>query len=551
MKNRRKIIATSALIYANGPIHLGHLVEYIQTDIWNRFQKLQGHESYYICGSDAHGTPIMLRAEKEGITPKALVEKVFAEHQQDFSDFHIEFDSFCNTDTELNKRRVCKIYEKLKANGDISTKIVRQFYDEEKQMFLPDRFVKGDCPRCAAKEQYGDNCESCGATYTPTDLKNPYSTVSGSAPVEKESEHYFFALPHYQDFLSEWANSGHIKTSVKNKLDEWFSAGLQDWDISRDAPYFGFEIPDAPGKYFYVWLDAPVGYMSNFEEYCKTNNDISFDEFWAADSSTELHHFVGKDIMYFHTLFWPAMLKGANYRTPTAVHTHGFLTVGGQKMSKSRGTFIKGRTYLDHLPAEFLRYYYATKLGDTAEDIDLNFTDFRLRINSDLIGKYINIASRCAGFIYKKFDANLAGEITEPELFNQFVEQANVIANHYEQRDYKRAMRDIMALADSANQYIAEKEPWRLAKDEATLPQVHGICSLALNLFRLLTLYLKPVLPELAKKVEAFLNIEPLTWQDATTPLLNHKINKFKPLMQRIDEETTTALQVAAQNNND
>lgn len=542
----RKILTTSALIYANGPLHLGHLVEYIQTDIWHRFQKMQGHEAYYICGSDTHGTPIMLRAEKEGITPEALIERIHQEHKQDFAEFFVEFDNFYTTHSDENRELSSEIYRRLKANGDISSKTIKQFYDPEREMFLPDRFIKGECPRCGAGDQYGDNCEVCGATYAPTELVNPASVVTGATPIEKESVHFFFDLPKHEAFLKDWANSGHLQKTITNKLAEWFDTGLQKWDISRDAPYFGFEIPDEAGKYFYVWLDAPVGYMASFKNFCQ--DDAKLAEFWSADSKAELHHFVGKDIMYFHALFWPAMLHGAGFRTPTAVHTHGFLTVDGQKMSKSRGTFIKASTYLKHLTPESLRYYYAAKLGDNAEDIDLNLNDFRLRINSDLVGKYINIASRTAGFIVKKFAGQLGDMICEPELWQEFITAGTEVANCYEQRDFGKAMRHIMALADKANQYIAEKEPWALAKDESKLAEVQAICTLAINLFRLLSIYLKPVLPTIVKQVEAFLNVEPLTWTDAEQPLLNHTINKFKPLMQRVQEEDVEALIEATKN---
>lgn len=544
----RKILTTSALIYANGPIHLGHLVEYIQTDIWHRFQKLRGHEAYYVCGDDAHGTPIMLRAEKEGISAEELIARVHEEHQLDFSDFLIEFDNFSTTHCDENRVLAQEIYCRLKQKGDISRKVITQFYDPEREMFLPDRFIKGECPRCGAADQYGDNCEVCGATYAPTEIINPVSVVTGATPIERESEHFFFDLPNYVDFLRQWANADHLQIAITNKLDEWFDAGLQNWDISRDAPYFGFEIPDEPNKYFYVWMDAPIGYMASFKQLCQRQPDLNFDQFWHADSNVELHHFIGKDIMYFHALFWPAMLHGAGFRTPTAIHTHGFLTVDGKKMSKSRGTFIKARTFLQHLPAETLRYYYAAKLADNAEDIDLSFNDFRLRVNSDLVGKYINIASRTAGFIVKKFDGMLGDNLVEPELWQTFLTQGEAIAQHYEQRDFAKAIRAIMALADKANQYIAEQEPWSLAKDESKLPQVQDVCTLSINLFRLLTIYLKPVLPQLAGKVEQFLNIEPLSWSDSTTNLLQHKINKFKPLMQRIDEEHVEALQQAAKN---
>ena len=544
--NTRKILVTSALIYANGPVHLGHLVEYIQTDIWQRFQKLRGHTCYYICGNDAHGAPIMLRAEKEGITPEALIARIYDEHTADFAAFNIGFDHFYTTHSPENRALVSDIYSKLQEKGDIVTKTITQFFDPEKQMFLPDRFIKGECPRCRAADQYGDNCEVCGATYNATELHNPRSTVSGATPIEKDSEHYFFALPNYADFLKAWGQSGHLQSATTNKLDEWFAAGLQPWDISRDAPYFGFEIPNVPNKYFYVWLDAPVGYMASFQHYCAAHPSVSFDDYWRADSNAELHHFIGKDIMYFHALFWPALLHGANYRTPTAIHTHGFLTVDGQKMSKSRGTFIKASTYRKQLKPEYLRYYYAAKLTDNPEDIDLNFDDFRLRINSDLVGKYVNIASRCASFITKYFDGMLSATLNDDTLLKTFSQAENSIAENYEQLHFGQAMRDIMAHADMANEYIATQAPWTLAKDPARLDEVQQICTMGLNLFRILTIYLKPVLPSIAEQVETFLNIPPLTWADAQTPLLNHRINTFTPLLQRIDEQQIEALQAAA-----
>ena len=538
----RKIIVTSALPYANGPIHLGHMVEFIQTDIWKRFQQLIGNQCLYIWGSDAHGTPIMLRAEKEGITPEQLVARIHQEHTRDFDDFHISYDNFYTTHSPENNELACDIYRRLRERGDIEVKTIIQAFDPVKNIFLPDRFVKGECPRCHAKDQYGDNCEVCGATYTPMELKNPRSVLSDATPIEKESEHYFFKLPNHEQFLRDWTQAGHIPATVANKLDEWFTTGLQNWDISRDAPYFGFPIPDAKDKYFYVWLDAPIGYMASFKNLCSRRPDLNFDEYWKADSKTELHHFIGKDIMYFHALFWPATLHGAGYRTPTAIHTHGFLTVNGQKMSKSRGTFVKARTYLEHLDPEYLRYYFATKLTDSVEDIDLNFEDFRLRINSDLIGKYINIASRCAGFITKYFNNQLSAELADAELFANFVVQASSIAIHYENRDYSRAMREIMLLADKANQYIADQAPWSLAKNAETLASVQGICTMGLNLFRVLSIYLKPVLPTLTEKVETFFNVEAFTWQDHAQALLNHTINQFVPLMARIEETQIAAL---------
>ena len=544
----RKILVTSALTYANGPIHLGHMLEYIQTDIWHRFQKLMGNQSWYVGGDDAHGTAIMLRAEKENITPETLITRVINEHKTDLADFLISLDNYYTTHSAENRELASDIYLKLQARGDISVKIIKQAFDTEKQLFLPDRFIKGECPRCQSADQYGDNCEVCGATYSPTELINPRSVLSDTKPITKESEHYFFQLPHYAEFLQQWGRLGTLKTRICNKLDEWFTAGLQDWDISRDAPYFGFEIPNAPGKYFYVWLDAPIGYIASFKNLCTQRDDLNFTEFWQQESKTELHHFIGKDIIYFHALFWPAILKSADYRLPTKIHTHGFLTVNGQKMSKSRGTFIKAHTFSQHLAPEYLRYYFATKLDDNLEDIDLNWEDFRLRINSDLIGKYINIASRCAGFITKKFASLLSDEIDDLNLLKKFQDKGDVIFDYYQECHFSSAMREIMQLADQANQYIAQQAPWTLAKNESQLPKVQAICTMGINLFRLLTLYLKPVLPELAKRVEIFLNIEPLSATDYKKTLLNHKINKFKPLLQRIEAEQITALQTAAQN---
>jgi len=540
--SKRKILVTAALPYANGSIHLGHLVGYIQTDIWVRFQKMQGHDCIYVCGDDAHGTPIMLRAQQEGITPEELVEKMLVEHQQDFSEFFIGFDNYYTTHSEENRILAEDMYQKLYDRGDIEIKTISQAYDPEEKMFLPDRFVKGECPRCNTPDQYGDNCEACGATYLPTDLKNPVSVISGATPIEKESEHYFFKLSHYQDMLQKWIHEEHLQEQVINKLNEWFQGGLQDWDISRDEPYFGFEIPNAPGKYLYVWLDAPIGYMASFKNLCDKVGNINFEEYWGADSTTELYHFIGKDIIYFHALFWPAMLTGANYRMPTAVFANGFLTVDGKKMSKSRGTFINARTYLDHLDPEYLRYYFAAKLSSNIDDLDLNFDDFRQRVNADLVGKFINIASRCAGFISKHFDNQLSESLSDPILFEKFSSAGDSIASHYETREYNRAIREISALADLANQYIDDQKPWVLIKEEENSQKVHEICSMGMNLFRILMLYLKPVLPNLAIEVKDFLNIPELQWSDRTTPLLSHDINVFKPLLQRVDEEKVTAL---------
>lgn len=530
---QRKILITSALPYANGPTHLGHLLEYIQTDIWSRFQKLQGHEAYYVCADDAHGTPIMLNAQKQGITPEEAVEKVSIERQRDFADFNIKFDNYHSTHSQENKELSELIYNRLNDAGHIKRHTISQLFDPEKCIFLPDRFVTGTCPTCKSENQNGDNCDSCGATYSPTDLINPRSVMSGAEPILKDSEHYFFDLPAFEGMLKEWLHSGTIQQEMANKLDEWFTDGLQQWDISRDAPYFGFEIPNAPGKYFYVWLDAPIGYMASFKNLCDKKG-IDFDAFWAADSDAELYHFIGKDIIYFHSLFWPAMLEGANFRKPTNVFAHGFVTVNGEKMSKSKGTFIKARTYLDNLNPEYLRYYYAAKLSGGIVDLDLNLEDFAQRVNSDLVGKVVNIASRCAGFITKKFDGKLSATVMQPQLLKEFQAAAPSITAHYENREFSRAIREIMALADKANQFIDAAAPWVLIKDETKQQEAHEVCSLGLNLFRVLITYLKPVLPEMADNVEAFLN-DDLTWDGVQNALVSHPINKFKPLMQRVE----------------
>jgi len=537
----RKILVTSALPYANGSIHLGHLVEYIQTDIWSRFQKLRGHECYYVCADDAHGTPIMLRARGEGIEPEKLIERVWKEHTEDFAGFHIGFDNYHSTHSEENRECATLIYERNRDAGHIARRTISQAYDPEAEMFLPDRFIKGTCPKCGAEDQYGDNCEVCGATYAPTELKNPVSAVSGATPIEKDSEHLFFKLADFEKTLKDWHKAGHVQAEMANKLDEWFEAGLADWDISRDAPYFGFEIPDAQGKYFYVWLDAPIGYMASFRNFCDRQG-LDFDAFWGADSQAELYHFIGKDIIYFHALFWPAMLHGAGFRMPTAVYAHGFLTVDGAKMSKSRGTFIKARTYLKHLNPEYLRYYFAAKLSSRIDDLDLNLEDFAQRVNADLVGKVVNIASRCAGFIKKRFDGKLAASCAEPALYNTFVRTGEEIAADFEAREFGRAVRKIMALADQANQYIDEKAPWVVAKQEGRDAELHDICSVGINLFRVLVGYLKPILPRLAEDSEQFLNIEPMAWDTQAEPLLGHKINKFKPLMTRVDMDRIHAM---------
>ena len=530
---QRKILITSALPYANGPTHLGHLLEYIQTDIWSRFQKLQGHEAYYVCADDAHGTPIMLNAQKQGITPEEMVKNVSIERQRDFADFNIKFDNYHSTHSQENKELSELIYNRLNDAGHIKKHTISQLFDPEKGIFLPDRFVTGTCPTCKSEDQNGDSCDACGATYSPAELINPRSVMSGAEPVLKDSEHYFFDLPAFEDMLKEWLHSGSIQQEMANKLDEWFADGLQQWDISRDAPYFGFEIPGAPGKYFYVWLDAPIGYMASFKNLCDKQG-IDFDAFWQEGSDAELYHFIGKDIIYFHSLFWPAMLEGAKFRKPTNVFAHGFVTVNGAKMSKSKGTFIKARTYLDNLDPEFLRYYYAAKLNSGITDLDLNLEDFALRVNSDLVGKVVNIASRCAGFITKKFDGKLSDTVMDPKLLAEFQAATDTVAQHYENRDYSRAIREIMSLADKANQFIDTAAPWVLIKDEAKQEEAHQVCSLGLNLFRVLMTYLKPVLPGMASNVEAFLNDE-LSWQGAQTALISHPINKFKPLMQRVE----------------
>ena len=538
----RKILVTSALPYANGSIHLGHLVEYIQTDIWVRFQKMQGHTVHYVCADDTHGTPIMLRAEKEGITPEALIEGVHKEHSADFDDFLVGFDNYYSTNSDENKTLSQAIYKALKVNGKIATKTIEQFYDPVKNMFLPDRFIKGECPKCHAKDQYGDSCEVCGATYNPTELIGAYSAVSGAAPVRKETEHHFFKLSDCEAFLKEWTRSGTLQGEAANKMGEWFQNGLNDWDISRDAPYFGFEIPDAPGKYFYVWLDAPIGYMASFKNLC-AKNGLDFDEYWKVDSDTELYHFIGKDILYFHALFWPATLKYSGYRTPTQIFAHGFLTVNGEKMSKSRGTFITARSYLDHVKnPEYLRYYYAAKLNSNMEDIDLNLEDFVARVNSDLVGKYINIASRTAGFINKRFNGKLHPS-TDNAVVIELKSAADDIAKAYTARDYSKALREVMRLSDLANGFVAERAPWVMAKQEYKDAELQQVCSDALEMFRLLTLYLKPVLPKLATEIEVFLNIKPMQWHSVASSLtVEHTINDYNHLITRIEPKAIAAM---------
>lgn len=546
MSEPRQILVTSALPYANGSIHLGHMLEYIQTDMWVRFQKLRGNQCIYVCADDAHGSAIMLRAEKEGITPEQLIANVQAEHSSDFADFLVDFDNFHSTHSEENRELSGVIYARLRDAGHIATRSVTQYFDPEKGMFLADRFIKGTCPKCAAEDQYGDNCEKCGATYAPTELKNPKSAISGATPVLRDSQHFFFKLPDFQAMLQQWTRSGTLQDAVANKLAEWLDSGLQEWDISRDAPYFGFEIPGEPGKYFYVWLDAPIGYMASFKNLCARRPELDFDAFWSEGSKAELYHFIGKDIVNFHALFWPAMLEGAGFRKPSAVNVHGYLTVNGAKMSKSRGTFIKARTYLDHLQPEYLRYYYAAKLGRGVDDLDLNLEDFVQKVNSDLVGKVVNIASRCAGFIHKGNEGVMVAGDAAPELTEAFLAAAPSIADAYEGRDFGRAMREIMALADRANAWIADKAPWSLAKQEGKQDEVQAICAQGINLFRQLVIFLKPVLPVLAADAEAFLNVAPLTWNDHLSRLENHQLNPFKALMSRIEPAKVEAMVAAS-----
>ncbi|WP_444891322.1 methionine--tRNA ligase [Microbulbifer sp. DLAB2-AA] len=544
MPDTRKILVTSALPYANGSLHLGHILEYIQTDIWARFQRSRGNDCLYICADDAHGTAIMLKAEQLGLTPEQHIANMQAEHERDFADFLIGVDNYHSTHSEENHELSAMIYRRLSENGHIASRTITQAFDPEKQLFLADRYIKGTCPRCSTPDQYGDNCEACGATYSPTELIDPVSAISGATPVEKESEHFFFTLPAFTEFLRNWTRSGTLQDEVANKLAEWLEEGLQEWDISRDAPYFGFEIPDAPGKYFYVWLDAPIGYMASLKNYCDKNGSDWLD-YWKKDSDAEVYHFIGKDIVNFHALFWPAMLDSADFRTPNKVCVHGFLTVNGKKMSKSRGTFINARNYLDHLSPEYLRYYFAAKLTAGVDDLDLNLDDFIAKVNSDLVGKVVNIASRTAKFV-SKAGGQLATELADEQLWNQFVEAAPRIADYYEQREYARAMRDIMALADAANAWIADKAPWSLAKQEGTEAEVLAICSQGVNMFRALITWLAPVLPNTAQKAAEFLNSE-LDWTQATTPLADHEIKKFKPLLQRVEKTQVDAVMEAAQ----
>ena len=547
MSTQRKLLVTSALPYANGNIHLGHMVEHIQTDVWVRFQKMRGHECYYVCADDTHGTPVMLAAQKKGISPEDMIAQVREDHLADFTGFGIGYDNYYTTHSEENRELSSEIYQALKANGKIVSRTIEQLLDPEKQMFLPDRFVKGECPSCHAQDQYGDNCEVCGATYSPTELIKPFSAISGATPVLKESEHYFFRLGECEDYLKQWTAGSttladgrvqaHLQPEALNKMNEWIEGGLQDWDISRDAPYFGFEIPDAPGKYFYVWLDAPIGYMASFKNLAARLN-IDFNEYFKADSQTELYHFIGKDILYFHALFWPATLQFAGLRAPTAVFAHGFLTVDGQKMSKSRGTFITAKSYLDEgLNPEWMRYYIAAKLNNRIEDIDLNLNDFIARVNSDLVGKYINIASRAAGFVHKRFDGQLS-DVASSELIQQLQAASASLAQSYEEREYAKALREVMALTDVVNEYVDANKPWELAKQEGQDARLQQVCSELINAFRILTVYLSPVLPKLSATVAEFLNTPAMVWADASNTLpAGHAINKYTHLMQRIEPE--------------
>jgi len=537
----RKILVTNALPYANGPIHLGHLVGYIQADIWVRFQRMRGNECHYVCADDAHGTPIMLKARSEGITPEELIARIGKEHAADFADFLVEFDNYYSTHSPENRELAELIYTRLRDKGHVVSRPVMQMYDPQANMFLPDRYIKGTCPKCKSPDQYGDNCEVCGMTYTPAELIDPVSVVSGATPIEKESLQYFFKLSDFEAWLKEWVSPAHMEAEVANKVQEWFEDGLRDWDISRDAPYFGFEIPGVPGKYFYVWLDAPIGYLASFKNYC-ARAGIDFDAFVRPDSHAEMVHFIGKDIVRFHCLFWPAMLHGADFRTPSKVNVNGFLTVNGQKMSKSRGTFIMARTYLQHLNPEYLRYYFAAKLGSSVDDLDLNLDDFTQRVNADLVGKLVNIASRCSGFITKRFDGCLANHLEARGLFEEFTAAADRLAELYERREYSKAVREIMLLADRANQYIDDQKPWVVAKDSSRDGELQGICTMGLNLFRVLVGYLKPVLPRLAAQAEDFLNIAPLDWKQIRRPLLSHAIKPYQALLTRIDPAAVAAM---------
>jgi methionyl-tRNA synthetase len=537
----RKILVTSALPYANGSLHLGHIIEAVQTDIWVRFQRMQGHDCIYVCAEDSHGTPVMIKAQAEGVTPEQLITAMAAEHQADYRGFLIGHDHFHSTHSPENQAITNDLYGKLQAAGHITTRSVRQAYDEKAGMFLPDRYVKGECPVCHTADQYGDSCENCGSTYTPDKLIDPVSTISKTTPVWRESEHYFFKLGDFADVLRQWLEGGGAsQPEVRAKLAEWFEAGLQDWDISRDAPYFGFEIPGAPGKYFYVWFDAPIGYLGSFKALCALRG-LNYDEYFRADSKTELYHFIGKDISYFHNLFWPAVLHGSGCRKPSAVFVHGFLTVNGAKMSKSRGTFISASHYLSLLPAEPLRFYFAGKLNAAVEDIDLSLDDFVARVNSDVVGKLVNIASRCAGFV-QRGGGRLAAKLPDPVLYEEFAALRGTIGELYDSRDYSAALRGIMGLADRANQYVDAHKPWALAKDPAKAAEVLAVCTQGINLFRVLMSYLAPVMPRMAEKAGKFLNISFAEWNFVDTPLLDHPIDAYEPLATRLDPKVVAQL---------
>ena len=551
--SQRRLLVTSALPYANGQIHIGHLVEYVQTDIWVRFQRMRGHEVHYVGADDTHGTPIMLRAEKEGITPKELIANVWKEHKRDFDNFLISFDNYYTTDSPENEKLAQSIYLKLRDAGLIEKRAIEQAYDPVKEMFLPDRFIKGECPKCGAKDQYGDNCEKCGATYSPTDLKNPFSVVSGATPIKKISDHYFFKLsdPRCEEFLRDWTQvKTPLQPEARNKMKEWVGqpgeSKLGDWDISRDAPYFGFEIPDAPGKYFYVWLDAPIGYYASFLNYCQTKG-LNFDEWVKPDTTTEQYHFIGKDILYFHTLFWPATLKFSGYRTPTNVFAHGFLTVDGEKMSKSRGTLISANSVIEcGFNPEWFRYYFATKLNDSMEDLDLNLQDFVARVNSDLLGKYINIASRSAGFLVKRFGGIVSDEAMSSPLLKEIASSSENIAELYEGREFAKALRTVMELAAKVNGFVDENKPWEIAKDPEREADLQRVCSITLEAFRMMSLYLKPVIPQVAAGVEEFFSLPPLSWSDIHTPLSSKTpIKPYKHLMTRVEAPQIEALLAA------
>jgi methionyl-tRNA synthetase len=540
----RQILVTNALPYANGPLHVGHMVGYVQADIWVRFQRMCGNRTTYVCADDAHGTPIMLAAEKAGVTPEQFIEGVKVEHARDFHDFGVHFDQYHSTHSEENRHFAELIYSRLKEGGAIARRSIQQLYDPVKQMFLPDRYIKGECPRCGTADQYGDNCENCGAAYSPTDLKNPRSVVSGAAPVMRDSEHFFFEVSRFQSFLEGWLAGEVAHPAVKAKLREWFEAGLKDWDISRDAPYFGFAIPGEPGKYFYVWLDAPIGYMASHLALCKQTGE-DFGAIWNAGSQAELHHFIGKDIINFHGLFWPAMLHGSAHRPPSKLHVNGYLTINGAKMSKSRGTFVRARTWLDHLDPEYLRYYLAAKLGSGVDDLDLDLKDFQARVNSDLVGKFVNIASRCAGFIEKQFDGRLASEMHDRTLFDDIAAEADSIGAMYESGEYSAALREIMLMADDANAEIQKLAPWTLARNPDQHETLHRVCTTFLNVFRQIALYLKPVLPVIAGKVERFLDVPPLAWDQVAVPLLGHRIKPYEAIITRVEQKAVDAMMAA------